>query len=80
MATTTITLTINTPHGVSIADAIDLFVRHHNYVEEPGVSKADFAKRVIARQVSQAIKAQKMIDAEKATHQLEASKPEISVE
>lgn len=73
MATLDITITITTPQGVTIADAVSLFARHYGYQEtvttEGGLqidnpeSKAQFSKRSLARIVKEAILSQKKQDA-----------------
>ena len=85
MPTTNITLTITTPQGVSIAEAIDLFCQHHGYQElingNPNPeSKAAFSKRVIAAKVAQQINNQRLENARKAAQDLENQNQTITVE
>jgi DNA-binding LacI/PurR family transcriptional regulator len=86
MATINIQITITTPIGVSTAEAIDLFTGHHGYQTTlPDGSanpetKSAFAKKVIARQVAEAIKIQRLFDARKAADDAELAKLPITVE
>jgi hypothetical protein len=89
MAKTDITISITTPTGINIAEALRLFTDHHNYREvvenpdydargdiegetqgEPLIANPEgrgaFAKRTIARAVSEAIKDQKTKEAREA--------------
>ena len=85
MPTTNITLTITTPTGTTVAEAIDLFCQHHGYENEINgaanpESKANFAKRTIARQVAEAIKTQRVINAKRSAEDLENQNAPITVE
>ncbi len=76
MAQTTISININTPTGTSAAEAIRLFSTHHHYqttvMDELGnqipnpETRAAFAKRMLARQVAEAIRVQRRYEAEQA--------------
>lgn len=65
MPSTDITLTITTPADMPIADAVRLFTDHHNWTAEQGTRGA-FAKATIARQVREAIHAQRKLEAAEA--------------
>jgi hypothetical protein len=90
MAQVDLTITIRTPQGVSVADALTYFCRHHNYEEQVRnaegqlvanpETKAQFAKRIIARQIAQVINHERTQEALKATSLLEEQKPKIEVE
>lgn len=80
MATTNISLTITTPTGVTIAEAIDLFTEHHGYTDDSGMTKGEFAKKTIARQVAETIRVQQVVRAKKTAETTELSKPVIQVE
>lgn len=86
MATINVTITITTPQGVTTGEAISLFAQHHDYKStlddgSPNPeTKAQFAKRTIARQVSEAIKVQQIINAKKTAEETELAKPQIIVD
>ena len=73
---TSITIDITIPQGMTTQEVLRLFTDHHNYQtqitnSETGVAvpnpqnRAQFAKATIARQIKEAIQAQKRIEAEK---------------
>lgn len=86
MATIDITLTITTPAGITVAEAVDLFTQHHHYQallpdgSSNPESKAAFAKRAIAKQVAEAIHAQRIQNASAAAAALEEAKTPITVD
>jgi len=86
MPQTTITLTITTPQAMPVSEAIGLFTQHHGYQEllpdgtNNPESKGAFAKRIIARQVMEAIKAQKVQNAATQAADTESSSFAITVD
>ncbi len=86
MATTNITLTITTPTGVTVAEAIDAFARAYSYKatladgSNNPETKTAFCKRMIAEKVQQVIQRQFMIDAEDAARAAELAKAQVTVE
>ena len=86
MPQTTITLTITTPQGMPVSEAIDLFAQHHGYQKllSDGTNnpetKGAFAKRMISRQVMEAIKSQKVQNAATKAAETESSSFAITVD
>lgn len=85
MATTTINLTITTPTGVTIAQAIDYFARNQGYqatfmdgTPNPE-SEAQFVKRKLSEYLAKAIKEQRRADAALAATQSSDAQPDITV-
>lgn len=61
MATQNLTLTITTPGGVTIVEALRLFTEHHNYNANKigNETRLDFTRRTLSRLIREAIIAQK---------------------
>jgi hypothetical protein len=90
MAQLDLTITIRTPQGVTLATALTYFCKHHGYEEEirepdgklitNPESKAQFAKRIVARQIAQAINHERTQEALQAVVLIEEQKAKIEVE
>jgi phosphotransferase system HPr-like phosphotransfer protein len=81
MATTNITVTITTPTGVTVAEAVRLFSEARGYTAESGMTRAEYAKSQIAfhiREVIRSQQAQELSDALEVTR-LSTVIPDITV-
>lgn len=61
-----ITLNINPPGGMTDNEALGLFCKSRGWVAGAGETRNQFAKRVLAEEVRQAIRQQRRIEAEQA--------------
>lgn len=56
MATQDVTITLNTPVGVTVASALDVLSKHYGYDAASGLTKAQYIRFYIARRVEQDLK------------------------
>ena len=82
MASQTIAITITTPQGVTVAEALDLFCNHHGYSHQAlqGETKLNFAKRIIAQLVQTNIATERLAQSRASSDTIELAKPPIIVE
>jgi len=90
VATINIELTITTPQGTSVQDAVLLYAKHNGYlaswisvdgnvINNPETA-IQFTKRRIASHIDKSIRSQRLHEAQELAIQEEQSKPQIIVE